>query len=95
MHFGERLRELRVKAGYIGGRVFANAYNVWRAKQGLPPVGVPTVQGWERWGNAPAEQIGPLLDFLNITDPAERLALIESRQARPDSKPYTPRVADA
>lgn len=82
MHFGERLRELRTKAGYVGGRVFANAYNVWRAKQGLPPVGVPTVMGWERHGNATVEQMGPLLDFLGVTEPAERLAIMESRQAR-------------
>lgn len=94
MHFGERLRELRIKAGYVGGRVFANAYNVWREQQGLAPVGVPTVQGWERWGNAPVAQIVPLLDFLGVTDPAERLALIESRQQRLGSKPYR-RATDA
>jgi hypothetical protein len=91
MHFGERMRELRAEAGYVSVPVFANAYNLWREERGLAPVPRYTLNGWERWGNCPVEHIGPLLDFLGVVEPADRLAVIESRQARPDSKPYTPK----
>lgn len=82
MHFGERLRERRLSAGYSWGRKFAIAYNEWRTERGMPPVGIPTVLGWERWGNPTVEQMGPLLDFLGVVDPAERLAMMESRRVR-------------
>lgn len=83
MHFGEVMRDMRIKVGYVSVAALANAFNIWREKAGKSGVAWSTLQQWERFGNPSPEGARDMLAFLGVTEPEEVLAALDTIQRNP------------
>ena len=83
MHFGEWLRQQRIRKGFVSSKAWVNAFNEWRKARGGAAVAAPTAWQWERWGCLRLEAARDVIEYFGVTEPAEVLALLDTLQRDP------------